>query len=162
MAEPEAVRLRRATEADGRLLLAWRNDPETRRWSHTTNEIALEDHLNWLRGVLASPARELFVAETGDGTPAGTVRFDRLDDTTWEVSITVAPQCRGRGLARRILAAGERELRDRGGGGTVLASVHEDNAASVALFRAAGYAEVRQPDSPTGRFRRLAKELEDG
>lgn len=156
------MRVRQASDADARLLLSWRNDPETRGWSRDTDPISLEDHLEWLRGVLASPARLLLIAETADATPVGTVRFDRLGEASWEVSITVAPECRGRGLARRILQAGERELMGRGFRGTVLASVHEDNAASVALFRAAGYVEGPQAGSPTGRFRNLTKELEDG
>ncbi|PXY38120.1 acetyltransferase [Prauserella flavalba] len=150
--------VREAGVGDAELLLSWRNDPETRRWSRTTDVVALADHVRWLENVLASADRLLFVAEK-DG-PVGTVRFDLVSDApegTWEVSITVAPESRGKGLAGAILAAGERELRRREPARCVLASVHEDNAASVALFRKAGYTGTEA----AGPFRVLTKPLEN-
>ncbi|WP_328605741.1 GNAT family N-acetyltransferase [Amycolatopsis sp. NBC_00345] len=169
---------RDATEADAELLLAWRNDPRTRLASRTSDVIALEDHVRWLRGVLASPDRLLLVVEAA-GEPVGTVRFDavpfdtaRFDtsqfDTSqfdaarfdrerpgeWEVSITLAPESRGRGLARAVLTKGERVLAERQDVRAILASVHRDNAASAALFERAGYRE----SAPAGDgFRWLRK-----
>lgn len=199
---------RDATEADAGLLLAWRNDPRTRLASRTSDVIALEDHVRWLRGVLASPDRLLLVVEAA-GEPVGTVRFDAvrfdtthfdtahfdtarsgtvrsdaprsdtrrsdaarsdaaqldtaLSDTArldrerpgeWEVSITLAPESRGRGLARAVLTEGERVLAERQNVRAILASVHRDNAASAALFERAGYRE----SAPAGDgFRWLRK-----
>jgi RimJ/RimL family protein N-acetyltransferase len=131
---------RDATEADAEQLLAWRNDPRTRSASRTSDVIALEDHLRWLRGVLASPDRLLLVVEA-DGDPVGTVRFDREQAGEWEVSITLAPASRGRGLARAVLTEGERVLAERQDVRAILAAVHQDNAASAALFERAGYRE---------------------
>ncbi|MER7115024.1 GNAT family N-acetyltransferase [Saccharomonospora azurea] len=155
------LRLRPAEEGDAELLLRWRNDPVARRWSRNTGELALADHLVWLRGVLASDDRVLLIADeieenadTGP-TPVGMVRFDLLDAAEWEVSIAIAPEHRGRRLARPLLAEGERELRRRRSPGTVLATVHRDNTASVALFRAAGY--VPEADTDTDGFLRLRK-----
>ncbi|MEU6641309.1 GNAT family N-acetyltransferase [Saccharomonospora sp. NPDC046836] len=151
------VTVREATERDAELLLGWRNDPDTRRWSRSTEAVEPAQHLRWLRGVLDSPDRLLFVAE--HGAAVGTVRFDRLPDAerTWEVSITVAPEHRGRGLAGAILAAGEQALHRLHAARSVLASVHEGNAASLALFHRAGYADM----PATGPFRLLSKALED-
>jgi RimJ/RimL family protein N-acetyltransferase len=147
---------REATESDAELLLEWRNDPQTRVVSHSTAVIAFEDHLVWLRGVLASPDRLLLVVEL-DGEPVGTVRFDRDtgDASNWEVSITVAPKHRGHGLSGQILAAGERILTERHRVVRILAGVRRDNAASAALFRRAGYLET----PPVGAFRQLCKTL---
>ncbi|WP_197319406.1 GNAT family N-acetyltransferase [Saccharomonospora sp. NB11] len=155
------LRLRPAVEADAELLLRWRNDPVTRRWSRNSDEVALDDHVRWLRGVLASDDRVLFVAEEPEATPVGTVRFDRLDAHEWEVSIAVAPEHRGRRLAGLVLAEGERELRRRRSPGTVLATVHRDNAASVALFRSAGY-EFADGDADDFLLLRKAVALGDG
>jgi RimJ/RimL family protein N-acetyltransferase len=137
------VALRPATEADAGRLLAWRNDPDTRGWSRDTAEVPLADHVSWLRGVLASPDRVVLIAESA-GVPVGTVRFDRLGEGRWEVSITVAPAHRGRGLAADMLAAGEETLRRRGRVHAVLATVHRDNVASRALFSRAGYGAAEQ------------------
>ena len=72
------------------------------------------------------------------------VRFDR-DGRHWEVSITVAPEARGRKLAVPILLAAERVLEPHV---TVRACVHRDNAASRSLFRRAGYQEGPAADGP--------------
>ncbi|MFC4005053.1 GNAT family N-acetyltransferase [Prauserella oleivorans] len=151
------VTVRPATEADAELLLRWRNDAESRRWSRTSGVVSPEEHRRWLRDVLASPDRLLYIAEAGG--PVGTVRFDLTDaaEDTWEVSITVAPEWRGRGLAGPVLAEGERAVRARRRPRTLLASVHEENTASVVLFRNAGYV----PESAAGPFRVLRKALDN-
>ncbi|MBE1499420.1 RimJ/RimL family protein N-acetyltransferase [Amycolatopsis lexingtonensis] len=146
---------REATEADAELLLDWRNDPRTRQSSRSTAVVALDEHLAWLRGVLADPQRLLLVVEHEE-TPVGTVRFDRRDGDGWEVSITLAPESRGRGLSGAVLAEGERAARDRLGVRTVLAAVHLDNTASAKLFERAGYAEAAPAVSG---FRQLRKTL---
>lgn len=128
--------VRAATSADASSLLEWRNDPETRRWSRTTDPVAMADHTAWLSRVLADDDRRLLVAEHG-GRPVGTVRFDR-EGGVWEVSITVAPAARGRKLAVPMLLAAERWL----GPAVIRANVHAENTASLALFRRAGYRVV--------------------
>jgi spore coat polysaccharide biosynthesis predicted glycosyltransferase SpsG/RimJ/RimL family protein N-acetyltransferase len=128
--------VRDATAADAALLLAWRNDPETRRWSRGTDPVPRADHEAWLARVLADEDRRLLVAEH-DGRPVGTVRFDR-EGEAWEVSITVAPAARGRRLAVPMLLAAERWL----GPAVIRANVHGENVASLALFRRAGYRPV--------------------
>ncbi|RZQ62027.1 GNAT family N-acetyltransferase [Amycolatopsis suaedae] len=148
-----AVTTRAATEADAGLLLEWRNDPVTRRWSRDTGEVGLDDHLAWLSRSLGSAERLLLIAESG-GAAAGNVRFDLRAAGVWEVSITVAPEFRGRGLAGAILAAGEEALLRARPVDTVLAAVHRENAASAALFDRAGYVEREEPEGP---FRRLSK-----
>ncbi|MEQ0561520.1 GNAT family N-acetyltransferase [Amycolatopsis sp. NEAU-NG30] len=149
------MRAREATEADAGLLLGWRNDPRTRQASRSAAVVALDEHLAWLHGVLADPDRLLLVVEHED-VPVGTVRFDREDGDAWEVSITLAPASRGRGLSGAVLAEGERVARERLGVRVVLAAVHQDNAASAALFERAGYAEAAPA---VGGFRQLRKTL---
>ena len=99
------MRAREATDADAELLLGWRNDPRTRQASRSTTVVTPAEHLAWLRGVGADPGRLLLVVDHED-EPVGTVRFDRRDGDGWEVSITVAPEHRGRGLAGAVLARG--------------------------------------------------------
>jgi spore coat polysaccharide biosynthesis predicted glycosyltransferase SpsG/RimJ/RimL family protein N-acetyltransferase len=126
------ISVRPAGIEDSATLLAWRNDPETRAWSRTTDPVTAEDHEAWLDRTLANPDRRLLIAEQ-HLEPVGTIRFDR-DGDHWEVSITVAPRARGRKLAVPMLLAAEREIR-----GTIRACVHQDNKASLALFDRADY-----------------------
>ena len=96
------VELRRATMEDAGLLLGWRNDPETRAASHQTEPVRHADHIDWLRRVLANPGRQLFVA-LEQGEPVGTLRAD-FADGVHELSWTVAPEARGRGVGKRMVA----------------------------------------------------------
>lgn len=157
MSEPAPLRAREATESDAGPLLRWRNDPVTRAWSRNPDPVGAADHRRWLRAACESRTRLLLVVER-DGEPVGTVRLDRVRAGEWEVSITVAPEHRGRGLGGPILAAGEAELAGRVRTATLLANVHRDNATSLALFRRAGYRE--RPDlGSDGPFVWLAKVL---
>lgn len=139
------VTARTATEADAPRLLAWRNDPGTRTASRSTDPVDAADHGRWLAAVLADPARLLLVAERA-GVPVGTVRFDRVAPDLWEVSITLAPEARGRHLAGPVLAAGERAWHASVGRAGLLAHVRPENAASLRLFESAGYRRAAERD----------------
>lgn len=140
------VRVRPALESDARVLWAWRNDPATRASSVHPELVPLADHLAWLESSLRRDDRVLLMGAV-DGDDVGTVRWDRVAPDAWEVSITVAPEHRGRSLAPELLAAGESELvRRTGRPVTLLATVHEGNAASRRLFAAAGYLPDRPAD----------------
>ncbi|HEU4812124.1 MAG TPA: bifunctional UDP-2,4-diacetamido-2,4,6-trideoxy-beta-L-altropyranose hydrolase/GNAT family N-acetyltransferase [Nocardioides sp.] len=135
----ELPRVREADASDARSLWSWRNDPTTRAGSLQQDEIPFEDHLRWLTGTIERGDRLLLVAADASGD-VGTVRWDRLADAEWEVSITVAPARRGESLSRGLLAAGERELlRRTGRPTTAIAQVQDSNPASRRLFEASGY-----------------------
>lgn len=123
--------LRPALLSDADLLLAWRNDQESRAWSHQAEEIPREQHIAWLSSALLNPARRLYVAEEG-GLPVGTVRAD-LADGVWTLSWTVAPCARGRGVARRMVAQLLQGLN-----GVIHAQVKAGNAASRRVAESAG------------------------
>lgn len=149
--------VRRATLDDADTLLRWRNDPQTRASSRRPDEVAHADHLAWLEASLADEHRLLLVAADEQGD-VGTVRWDLVEPGVREVSITVAPERRGQGMALALLVAGERFL--RGQVPDVVAAdaeVHEANVASRRLFTRAGYL----PDQPADEagFLRLRKPL---
>ncbi|MFJ4107275.1 GNAT family N-acetyltransferase [Oerskovia enterophila] len=132
------IEVRPAVSADAAVLLRWRNDPVTRTVSRTTDRVRWSDHVAWLERVLASPERLLLVAES-DGRRVGTVRFDALDGGCWEVSITLAPEVRGRGLAARVLEAAESAFSALRGQHDIVATILPENRSSQAVFRRRGY-----------------------
>jgi RimJ/RimL family protein N-acetyltransferase len=160
MTGPETVRLRvrTATTDDARLLLDWRNDPEARSRSRSDDVIDLDSHLAWLERTLASPDRHLLVVETDEGTPVATTRYDRLapapDGTErWEVSISVAPGMRGRGLGGATLRASDEWLRAAEPGvAAVVAHVRPDNTSSRRLFLRSGYRPAPSEEPDMDRF----------
>ena len=160
MTGPATPRLhvRPATADDAQLLLDWRNDPEARSRSRSSEVIGLAGHLAWLGRTLASPDRHLLVVETEDGTPVATTRYDRLapgadGGDRWEVSISVAPGLRGQGLGGATLHASDAWLRGTEPAAVaVVAHVRPDNTGSRRLFLRSGYVPAPSDEPEMDRF----------
>ena len=131
MATVSELTLRRASPDDGRLLYRWRTDPVTSAASHQSGPIDLSTHLAWLAAALADPQREIYIAEA-DGVAVGTVRVDREADAS-ELSWTVAPEARGRGVGSRTVALAAASIP-----GAIRAEVKADNRASIRIAETAG------------------------
>ena len=125
------MKLRRATLDDLERLLAWRNDPATVAASLSSRGVGREEHARWLRGIVDDPRRGLFVVLDGDQL-VGTVRADLADDAH-ELSWTVAPEARGRGLGKRMVVL----LADRLPG-PLTAQVKTGNVASRRIAESIG------------------------
>jgi RimJ/RimL family protein N-acetyltransferase len=132
-----AVRLRRVTASDADLLLAWANDPVTRAASFHPSPIDPAGHVRWLAARLASPETGFWIGESADGLAVGQVRVEGE-----EVSISVAPDARGQGFGRVLLAAAVEEAGRTLPVERMLARVRVDNPASLALFAGAGFVEL--------------------
>lgn len=123
----QMLTLRPATLDDARNLWLWRNDPATRGNSITTDEVPWESHVRWLEASLGNPERTLLVAETD--APVGTVRIDAQ-----EISWTVAPEARGKGIAKAMVAAASSP--------GMVAMIKQVNTASQRVAESAGFALV--------------------
>ena len=133
-----SLTLREARPSDAELLWRWANDPETRANSFSRASIPYADHVAWLERRLASNATRIWIF-TDDGVPVGQVRFD-ISSAVAEIGITVAPEHRGRGYGKAMLAQALHRFREQTGGRvTPRASVLTKNAASLRLFRACGF-----------------------
>jgi RimJ/RimL family protein N-acetyltransferase len=137
--------LRVAEPRDSGDLLAWRNDPVTRANSRNTDTIARDSHEAWLERVLADPDRRLWIAEA-DGRKLGTVSAARAGPDTVEVSITVAPDQRGRGVGRAMLRACVAETARVWPDRAIVATVRVENAASRRLFERCGFVAAGERD----------------
>ncbi len=141
--------LRPAGEGDARRLLDWANDASTRAASFDREPITWEEHVEWLDAVLADPGRRLWIGQVA-GRAVGQVRVDRAPDGTGLVSIGLAPEARGRGLGRALLAAGLDAAARELGIHRARAIVRADNLPSRRLFEAAGFtrtADITRPGS---------------
>ena len=88
---------RPACREDAAKLLEWRNDPNTRSMSKNDHAVEWCQHLQWLDARLARREPKLFVGEL-DGSLVCTYRIDGD-----EISYTVAPDQRGRGVCSAML-----------------------------------------------------------
>jgi RimJ/RimL family protein N-acetyltransferase len=137
------IALRAATLADARFFFGLRNDPTLRANSFRSGVIAFADHRAWLGGRLGDPERRvrLFVVTAPRGereVRMGQIRFDcDLRSRRAEISISLVPSFRGRGLATPII---ERALpRARPFAGRVLACIKLENEASLRAFLKANF-----------------------
>lgn len=134
----DSLSLRPVEMADADLLLLWRNDPETRQASHNSDEVMLESHLTWLEASLGFPEqRRLWIAEI-DGVAVGTCRADRAENV-WELSWTVAPDARGKGVAHQMLSKLVHYFDE-----PLAAQVKVGNIASIKVAERAGFALDKQ------------------
>ena len=137
--QPEIV-LRPATLADAENLHRWRDHPATRRHSLDPSPIDYASHVAWLQGTLANPERLLLIARMAD-TEIGVLRYDMADNRQATISVYLVPEQHGNGYGAPLIQAGTAWLMQqhpeiRG----IVAEVKADNHASLAAFRAAGFA----------------------
>ena len=135
-----ALTFRIATIDDADLLLAWRNDPDTRANSHTTGVVTREAHVAWLSTALADPQRAIRIAEL-DGVAVGTIRLDQAGDH-YELSWTIAPSARGKGIGKAMLKATLTQL-DK----PAHAEIKAGNPASQHIAQHAGMTLAREENS---------------
>jgi len=133
------ITLRPVKISDADLLLAWRNDPGTRSASHNTDEVSRENHIAWLTKTLENPNRRLLIAEKS-GVPVGTVRAD-FDDGVWELSWTTAPNARGQGVAKGMVALLAQQIPE-----PIRAEIKPENTPSIRVAEDAGMIFNREVD----------------
>ena len=133
LTEEEGLLLRDVEVKDEELIFEWANDTLTRSMSFSSTQISWGDHQSWFQKRLMDPASLFYIAEN-QGRPVGQVRFEQEGDEVL-VSLTVAPEERGKGYASRIISSGV----VRAGLSEVVAYIKPENARSVRAFERAGY-----------------------
>lgn len=132
------LRLRRVQEKDCRQLWEWANDPKVRPVSFATEPISWERHLEWFNSKLREPNAVLYLVVDSSDVPAGQVRY-QIDNTRAAVSISIAPQFRGKGYGEMVLKMATEDLFGTTAVTQIDAYVKPNNTASLRLFTRAGY-----------------------
>jgi RimJ/RimL family protein N-acetyltransferase len=139
------IELRFANRGDADRLFAWRNDPVTLACFRSTAVVPREDHDRWVKFNVESGYGEhiVLMAENG-GQPVGVIRFDadKKDVMSYDVSITVAPDHRDKGLASMMLAHACALVQDF----SLNAEIRSDNVASKKVFERCGFSIVGSDD----------------
>jgi UDP-2,4-diacetamido-2,4,6-trideoxy-beta-L-altropyranose hydrolase len=130
------VSVRPAGIDDAEFVWQCRNDSTARAASRSVDPIPLDEHLEWFRRRLVT-AETTFLNVMVDSERAGYVRLHRGGQET-EISIALAPTARRKGVGTAaIRAAAEAEAAERAT--PIAAYVKDDNPASLAAFRRAGF-----------------------
>jgi UDP-2,4-diacetamido-2,4,6-trideoxy-beta-L-altropyranose hydrolase len=137
----DKLQLRLATCDD--LLPLWRlaNDRAVRQFSLSPDPITLEEHTAWFQAKLAREETAIWVFDF-HGLILATVRYDRVDPETAEVSLSVAPAFRRRGLGTKLLQRNLRLIRDRLGVKRLRAVVRQENVPSARIFAKTGFQQI--------------------
>ena len=132
---------RTATLGDAAILLTWRNNPSTRVFSHHSELILSDEHLEWLTARLERIQIEPFFLFAADYKAIGMSRLDILSGSVdkYEISILVDPNQHGQGIGTRILGMTCEAFFGLHPDYTIIASVHPDNFVSQKLFVGAGF-----------------------
>ena len=133
------LRLRRVRRNDCRQLWEWANDPEVRPVSFATEPIPWERHVEWFNAKLCDPNAVLYLVVDAGDVPAGQVRY-QINSRRAAVSISLAPQFRGKGYGEVVLAMATEDLFRTTDVTQIDAYVKPNNTASLRLFTRAGSA----------------------
>jgi UDP-2,4-diacetamido-2,4,6-trideoxy-beta-L-altropyranose hydrolase len=133
-----AVRLRPVSLRDSELLWKWANDPELRKQSFTQEAIDWSIHEQWLKSSLEDRDTVIRIAENDRSDSVGVVRFT-LQQRKAVISISLAQEFRGTGLAPAVLKCALDELTQTRSIQDVSAFVKPENLPSVRLFENAGF-----------------------
>jgi UDP-2,4-diacetamido-2,4,6-trideoxy-beta-L-altropyranose hydrolase len=106
----ERVRLRAAGPEHGALLLGWREDPEIRAASFTTEPLTPEEHSGWLVRTLTDPNSRLLIVEL-DQRPVGQVLMQRVGEEA-KVRLGLTAVGREQGVEKRALELAAAVARD--------------------------------------------------
>ena len=134
---PGLLRLRPVVPSDREMILAWRNDHDAVRFSRSGRALSPIEHQAWFDARLDDPSTRLWIGEV-DGSAVGQVRVD-VDEADGLVSVTVAPNARGQGIAGQLLTELDRVLMSDLQVIHLVAEVHDGNEPSRRLFARAGF-----------------------
>jgi RimJ/RimL family protein N-acetyltransferase len=119
------------------VLLKWRNNSATQEASHNTALINEDEHILWLKRILASENRKLYVAEI-DSVPVGTVRVD-FEALGYELSWTVSNTMRGSGIGKAMVSQLAKDIPE-----SIRAEIKIGNVASIRIAEDTGMAFERE------------------
>jgi UDP-2,4-diacetamido-2,4,6-trideoxy-beta-L-altropyranose hydrolase len=141
--EFEPIRLRPAAFTDLIPLFELRNEQEVRNNSVNQSLVTYEQHEHWLASKLNDDCCRLFVVVSRNNLVVGQVRFDLTPESKGVViSVSLAPEIRGLGLAGAILEESISQARGELDFDEVFALIRESNIPSQKAFEKCGFRDV--------------------
>lgn len=139
---------RKAKESDCATLFKWANDPQVRRNAFNTRPIRYQRHLNWFNKKIKNPNTKIFILEFNKRRlPVGQIRFDRIKDRSYVVTISIDRDYRNRGMGAKGLKICTRQMFHRYGAGRVIAKIKSKNLRSIRCFKKAGFNIFKHRDN---------------
>jgi L-amino acid N-acyltransferase YncA len=136
--------MRVACRNDVDTLFRWLNDPTSISAKLvTTSVVRYESHCDWFDHRLADEKCKIWIA-IHDDIDVGQARVQLGEDQELEVDIYVDKEARCKGIAFKILEYVAKECKFAWPHSPLIATIRNDNSASIALFSRAGYKKLEQ------------------
>jgi len=137
-----------AVEEQVDLYFNWANDPEVRKFSFQQSVIKYEDHVPWFTSKIKDPRFKFYLFKNQKGEPVGQVRINRSDEETIiGISIDVNHRGFGYGTKMLVLACSDYFNSEKTTG--ITAYIKSENAASISIFKKAGFVETNSSNENT-------------
>ena len=138
------IEIRKATMVEMETTFQWANDPDTRKFSYSSNSIPWEDHVRWYEQKIINPDCFYYMFFI-DQIAIGQVRFDRSKEEeidTFVLSYTLGRAWRGKGLGAYVLLKGIKTLTQETNVKKIVGYVQTANTNSVNIFKRCGFTPV--------------------
>lgn len=133
------ISVREAGFADILFLWYLRNQKDVYQYFKNPHPVPWEEHVDFILPILLRLSPTLLYTILCDGIPVGQVRNDRKENKTGEISISVLSSFRGKGIASAALKQMLSSFTKDGSIKKLIAEVHKENKASIALFEKVGF-----------------------
>ncbi len=114
-------------------LFNWQTEPGNRKYSRSEIPPTWDEHVNWFHNALNDVQRNMWIIQF-NGQNSGYVRLDQMKCQE-EVSILISQKYRRLGIGYLALQA----IKEKSKFSNILATVHQENIASIDLFTGAGF-----------------------
>lgn len=133
------LKIRKVMHSDCEILFQWRNNPAIYKYALNPKAVEHAEHIAWFEMALKN-SKCFFYLGLIDNSPCGSIRYQLNDDLNEaEVSISIAPEFWGKGIAYKMMDIAEKELIKEVAVNIIHATVLNENEASMKLFNKAGF-----------------------
>lgn len=136
----KALSIRLATKNDVGLYFNWANDPDVRKHSYQQNLINYNDHIKWFDSKINDQNFKFYIFGNDKQQHLGQVRINKSDEETI-IGISIDSQHRGLGYGSKMLIQACENYFSMNPSCQITAYIKEDNMASVAIFKKAGFSK---------------------
>jgi len=134
------IKLRFAGKNDCIPMFYWRNDINTRKYSHDPTPLNYDKHLAWCNEAIADPKCVILVAEI-ESLSISIVRFD-INNGNAKISLYLVPKYAGQGLGEHVLKSAIKWVKNNYPNINELrAEIKSENIPSLKTFINAGFSE---------------------
>lgn len=144
------INIKLATIADMLDVYSLSNDVEVRKNSFNSEFIELEKHKLWFENKIKSTDCVYYIARNSKGTLLGQVRFDKNEQDTYIVGISVSAEQRGLGLGTKLLKQTSTLFTNSNKDIKIIAYIKHTNESSLKAFIKAGYKVLEDNSNACG------------